>query len=145
VIAGVKTRKARLRDVEELRRSNQVMLTCFGSSYSLLSITTLEGGVFSNVNPLRMQTLGYRAQEAMGKSAAELGIWGSRWSCAQADKSLREMSYLRNIEIVIDPRDQRRADVLINAGIMEMPLISGKTSRWRTRCANRRKWRLLAH
>jgi len=120
VIAGVRTRNARLRGLEELRRSNQVMLKYFESSYSLLSITTLEGGVFSNVNPLWTQTLGYSAQEAIGKSAAELGIWGDGWNHAQADKSLREAGYLRNFETVYYGRDQRRVDVLINAEILDM-------------------------
>jgi PAS domain S-box-containing protein len=120
VIAGLRTRKARFRDLEELRRSNQVMLKYFESSYSLLSITTLDGGVFSNVNPLWTQTLGYSAQEAIGKSAAELGIWGSGWNHAEAQKSLREVGYLRNFETVIYGRDQRRVDVLINAEILDM-------------------------
>ncbi|MEE4361040.1 MAG: PAS domain S-box protein [Pseudomonadales bacterium] len=60
-----------------LARSNELLTKSFQSARNILSITHAETGVFVDVNEAWEQTAGIERSKAIGRTAFELGIWGT--------------------------------------------------------------------
>jgi PAS domain S-box-containing protein len=58
-----------------LRRSEALLSHIFTTSLDLISVTEMETGRFTIVNPAFTRLLGYAAEEAIGRSSLELGTW----------------------------------------------------------------------
>ena len=58
-----------------LRRSEALLSHIFNTSLDLISVTELETGRFTIVNPAFTRLLGFTADEAIGRSSTELGTW----------------------------------------------------------------------
>ena len=65
------------KDISKLRESEEKFSTAFQTSPALMSISTIQEGVYQNVNRAFLETLGYRREEVIGKSSDELGIFES--------------------------------------------------------------------
>ena len=61
---------------EALRKSEKMFSRVFHSAPALIGISTLKEGRFIDVNQTSLQTLGYRREEVIGKTALELGTLG---------------------------------------------------------------------
>jgi PAS domain S-box-containing protein len=58
-----------------LRRSEALLSHIFTTSLDLISVTEMETGRFTIVNPAFTRLLGFAAEEAIGRSSVELGTW----------------------------------------------------------------------
>ena len=58
-----------------LRRSEALLSHIFKTSLDLISVTEMETGRFTIVNPAFTRLLGYSAEEAIGRTSLELGTW----------------------------------------------------------------------
>jgi PAS domain S-box-containing protein len=58
-----------------LRRSEALLSHIFTTSLDLISVTEMESGRFTIVNPAFTRLLGFAAEEAIGRSSIELGTW----------------------------------------------------------------------
>ncbi|HKX44541.1 MAG TPA: PAS domain S-box protein, partial [Burkholderiaceae bacterium] len=58
-----------------LRRSEALLSHIFTTSLDLISVTEMETGRFTIVNPAFTRLLGFSAEEAIGRSSLELGTW----------------------------------------------------------------------
>lgn len=58
-----------------LRRSEALLSHIFTTSLDLISVTEMETGRFTIVNPAFTRLLGFAAEEAIGRSSIELGTW----------------------------------------------------------------------
>jgi PAS domain S-box-containing protein len=60
---------------QELRRSEEKFASAFRSSPCAMTITSVEGGRFIDVNRSFERQMGYSKEEVLGRNSAELGIW----------------------------------------------------------------------
>jgi PAS domain S-box-containing protein len=60
---------------QELRRSEEKFASAFHSSPCAMTITSVEGGRFIDINRSFERQMGYSKEEVLGRSSAELGIW----------------------------------------------------------------------
>ncbi len=71
----------------------------FRSSPDWFVITTLEDGLYIDVNEAFLWATGYTKEEILGKSAIDVGIWVDPQKRADMAKILREKGIVRNMEV----------------------------------------------
>ncbi len=84
---------------EALILSEEKFEKVFRSSPDWFVITTLEDGLYVDVNEAFLQTTGYRREEVVGRSSNELGIWVDPDKRAEMVKILHEQGIVRNLEV----------------------------------------------
>jgi PAS domain S-box-containing protein len=89
----------RERGVAALQKSEKKFSTIFNSAPVLIGISTMKEGAFIDVNRESLQTLGYRREEIIGKTARELGLWEDDSERAKAMRALKEQGSIRNLEV----------------------------------------------
>jgi PAS domain S-box-containing protein len=103
-----------------LARSNELLSKVFTVSSNLLSITTPENGTFLDVNNAWLDTLGYRREEVIGRTALELGIWGAPENRARVLGELSRAGELRSFRASAFTRDGVERHLLIDARFLEV-------------------------
>ncbi len=88
----------RERAKEALRLSEEKFQKAFRASPDWLVISTLEGGVYIDVNEAFLRTTGYRREEVVGRSSNELGIWVDPDIRAKMVETLRQKGAVRELE-----------------------------------------------
>ncbi len=83
---------------EALRRSEEKFQKAFRSSPDWVVITTLEDGIYLEVNQAFLQTTGYKFEEVIGRSSTELGIWADPSERDELHKILEENGRVCNAE-----------------------------------------------
>ncbi|MFO7938460.1 MAG: PAS domain S-box protein [Bacteroidales bacterium] len=63
------------RDLTEIKRSEEKFEKAFHSTPSLTAISTLNEGIFIDVNQQFLETLGYKKEEVLGKTSKEIGMF----------------------------------------------------------------------
>jgi PAS domain S-box-containing protein len=63
--------------VRALAHTNELLTKSFASSRNIVSITHAGSGEFAEVNDEWVRVSGYAREEAIGRTAMELGIWGT--------------------------------------------------------------------
>ena len=107
---------ARKQAEEALRKSEEKFATLFRCSPAAVSLADVESGFrYLEVNGAFEQFTGYRREEAVGRTLAELKLWADRQEFAEALKCLRENSRLRGFEFRF-----RRKDGEIRTGLISM-------------------------
>ncbi|MEH6496003.1 MAG: ATP-binding protein [Pseudomonas marincola] len=94
--------------------------TAFYASSQLYSVSEVATGKFIDVNDTWLQTRGFSREEAIGKTADELNIWGS--DAAYREKILDDINtygHLRNYETQSVMRSGEIRDFILNAEILE--------------------------
>lgn len=105
-------------DLSELNASQDLLRTAFENSGSLLSISRISDGIYLDVNPAFLETLGYTRQEVIGKTSNQLGLL--------ADQTLRDYlvletlraKHLRDLDVRIKTKDGRFLDALFNVDLL---------------------------
>ncbi|MEA5113868.1 MAG: PocR ligand-binding domain-containing protein [Geobacteraceae bacterium] len=104
----------------EIRESNERLRVAFETIPDYISISTLEDGVFVDVNPGFTKIVGYTRDEVIGKSALDLDLWidpGNRW---QFLDTIRKNGSVNNIENKYRHKDGRVIDVSMYASIIKL-------------------------
>jgi PAS domain S-box-containing protein len=102
---------------QELRRSEEKFASAFRSSPCAMTITSIEGGRFIDVNQSFERQMGYSKEEVLGRSSAELGIW--------ADAAERAHFYTDSVER--GRAAEREVMLRTKAGRMMWAVISAET------------------
>ena len=109
---GRPARIALIQDVSEqqralaaLRLSQLKYQTIFRTSPDLIAITERASGRFLEVNDAYTRIMGYTAEEAIGRTSAELGTWGAPDSRTQMIAALGEGVRLMNFQTLFRRRD----------------------------------------
>ncbi len=84
---------------EALHKSEEKFSKAFHATPDIASITTLEDGKFIEVNDSFIRFSGCTRQEAIGRSAAELGIGVNAEDRARTVRMLKEQGRVRNLEL----------------------------------------------
>jgi PAS domain S-box-containing protein len=89
----------RTRAAEALRASEQRFSIAFNESPLPMSILTLRGGRYLDVNDAFLRISQYRCDEVIGRTAEELKIWNDPADRATVMKLLRESGSVRDLEV----------------------------------------------
>ncbi|WP_159104321.1 ATP-binding protein [Sneathiella glossodoripedis] len=105
----------------ELARLSKLYDAAFYSSAQLASISDLETGRFIDVNDAWITTRGFRRDEAIGKTADELNIWGDDTSAREKILTeIQKTGSLRDYATQSVMRNGEVRDFLLNAEIIHL-------------------------
>ena len=104
-----------------LAQSNELLSKMFAASNTLFSISLAESGEFVEVNDAWCQISGYSREEAIGRSAIDLGIWGPTSNRAKVITDLQNAdSGLDNYEMTTYSRDGEPRHLLADIKTLEL-------------------------
>jgi PAS domain S-box-containing protein len=89
----------RQRAEEVIRTSEKMFSKVFQSAPALIGISTLNEGRFIDVNRTALQTLGYRREEVIGRTAFELGLWDDESVRTNVIDTIKTEGSIQNLEI----------------------------------------------
>ena len=88
----------RVRAEEALRKSERKFMKVFHEVPALIAISTLKEGRYIDINETALETLGYRRDEVIGRSALEINFWVDLSDRAESLQKLAEQGSVRNFE-----------------------------------------------
>jgi PAS domain S-box-containing protein len=105
----------RLRARAELSDWERRFDVAFRSNPALMGISTLGEGRYLEVNDAFLTTLGYRREEVIGRTSAELGLWADPGERSRALERLHLTGGLSNVEMRFRTRSGRLVTCLCSA------------------------------
>ncbi len=109
-------RKAEL----EIRESNERFRVAFETIPDYVSISTLDDGIFVDVNPGFTKTSGFTRDEVIGKSALDLNMWNAPGDRQRLLDIIREKGFVNNLENKYRHKDGRIIDVSMSGRIIKL-------------------------
>jgi PAS domain S-box-containing protein len=106
--------------LEKLRTSESLLSAAFHTTSSICSISDLETGELIDVNEAWTQGSGWSRQEALGKTAFELKVWGSGNSRSEITAQLRSTKALRQFPATFTTRFGEVRSVLFDVEVVEL-------------------------
>ncbi len=104
---------------EALKRSEEKFHKAFRSSPDWIVISTLDEGIYLEVNDAFLYTTGYELDEVIGKSSIELGIWVDPKQREELRKILLETGRVCNAEVQFRTKHGDILYVLWSAEVIE--------------------------
>ena len=104
---------------EALRLSDEKFQKAFRSSPDWVVITTLDEGIYLEVNQAFLHTTGYRREEVIGRSSTELGIWADPEERDALYRVLKEHGKICNAEVHFKTRTGKTLYVLWSAEVFD--------------------------
>ena len=115
------------RDITERRRAEQALreseerfAKAFNASPLVLTISSLTTGRLIAVNETFIDLSGYSREEVIGKTTAELGLWGSLRDREEELNAVREAGHVRNVEYTFKKRGGEELVGLLSAERIEI-------------------------
>jgi PAS domain S-box-containing protein len=105
---------------EALQKSEQKFSRVFHSVPALLTVSTLNEGIYIDVNQAFIQTLGYRREEIIGRTSLEFGLWKDESARADAIESIYKQGSIQNLEVDFTGNAGQRIFGLLSAEIIEI-------------------------
>jgi PAS domain S-box-containing protein len=105
---------------EALRRSEELFSKAFRSSPQAISISTLLGGQFLDVNDSFLTLLGYQREEIIGRTAQELELWDNPNDRASLLKRLHDHRRFRDVPCHFRAKDGRIRNTLLSAELIDL-------------------------
>jgi len=126
-LGGRKLRMTALRDITErkaaeqaLRESEEKFSKAFRASPDGLAISELETGRFIEVNTGYCELYGYRREEMLGRTSAEVGLWNDPQDRARLVAELKASGMVRNYEVRMRTRAGVPKVILLSAENIEL-------------------------
>ncbi|MCF8105492.1 MAG: PAS domain-containing protein [Desulfohalobiaceae bacterium] len=104
---------------QALWESEEKFEKAFRSSPDWVVISTLDDGIYLEVNQNFLQTTGYEQYEVIGRSSAELGIWADLNQRDELHDILREKGRVKNAEVRFNTKSGRTIHVLWSAEVID--------------------------
>lgn len=124
-------------DTERIRRaletSEHKLRQIFDSSLDAIAINRREGGAYLEINTEFERISGFAADDVVGKSPAELGIWADLPTARALLRELEANGVLHNAEVELRRKDGRRLWALFSAVRMDLDGVPSVVSwSWKT-------------
>jgi two-component system sensor kinase FixL len=103
-----------------LHASEERFSRAFHASPATISITTLAGGCFLDVNESFLDLMGYQRDEIIGHTASELGVWPRADDRARVVQALREQGSVRGIEISFRTKSGEILETLASIELIDL-------------------------
>lgn len=115
--------------MDPLLESSELFRAVFDAGRDLMSLSKLSDGTCLAVNAIWLEVLGYRREEVIGKTAAELGVWVEPAVRAEVIGRLKKERVIENFDTSLRARDGRLRDCtatlrLLQVGDEELLLFS---------------------
>ena len=104
---------------EALRQSEEKFQKAFRSSPDWMIISTLQDGIYLEVNEAFLQTTGYQSEEVIGKSSTELGIWTDPEQRDELHQVLKQHGRVCNAEVRFRIKTGEVLSVLWSAEVID--------------------------
>ncbi len=104
---------------EALRQSEEKFQKAFRSSPDWMIISTLQDGIYLEVNEAFLQTTGYHSEEVIGKSSTELGIWTDPEQRDELHQVLKQHGRVCNAEVRFRIKTGQVLSVLWSAEVID--------------------------
>ncbi len=101
------------------RTADEIFSKIFHSSPDAITVTSIDGGRFIEVNDSFTRISGYRRSEALGVSSVELGLWPNPEDRARFLDKLRQDGAISNMEVTIRQRSGGLIQCLVSAEVIE--------------------------
>ncbi len=108
------------KDISALKRSEEKFAKAFRMNSSLMAISTLNEGIYVDVNDAFCATLGYQREDVIGKSAVELMLFRDNAERQEMVKEFRENGCLKNKPFKIHTRDGVLMEGLMSGELIEL-------------------------
>jgi PAS domain S-box-containing protein len=105
---------------EAMRRSEALLSHLVANSPDLITLTDLSTGRYAMVNPTFTRVTGYAAQDVLGKTSLEIGIWAELAERDRLIAALRENDTAQDLPATFVVRDGRRVSMLGSAARFSM-------------------------
>ncbi|MDE2566115.1 MAG: PAS domain S-box protein, partial [Burkholderiales bacterium] len=105
----------RLAAEEAVRRSEALLSHLVATSPDLITLTDLATGRFAMVNRAFERLSGWRAGEAVGRTALELGLWGSEAARQRFVAELGEQGTVSDLPVPYVAKDGHRFSLVVSA------------------------------
>lgn len=99
---------------ESLRKRKTIFKTAFELHSSLMAITTVDGGIYIDVNKAFCEILGYDKKEIIGRSSVDLKIWASNKSREDVLSLYNKQGYLSNHEVEYYAKNREKRNGLFS-------------------------------
>lgn len=110
----------RNRTIDELRKSEERFATAFRANPQSMSLTTLPGGVYVDVNDNFLAMSGYTREELIGHTSLELNVWETVTDRAAFFHQLNEEGSVVNYEMKFRRKDGAIRTLLLSAEKLEI-------------------------
>ena len=106
------------RDVSERRALEEKYSAIFWTNPSAVSVATLEGGRFVEVNHAFAELYGHAREDVLGATAGELELWGSPEARRRFVEQVVETGTVRNYETALHRADGGTVEVLLSGSVL---------------------------
>ncbi len=89
------------KDITRIKKTEELFSKAFQAGPSLMAISEIESGVFTNVNKAFLDTLGYSRDDVIGKSSIELELFDNPEDRLRVVSMLKEPGFVRDVEVTI--------------------------------------------
>jgi len=105
---------------DAVRRSEAMLSHLVSSSPDAITLTELASGRYAMVNEAFEQLTGYRADEVLGRTSVELGMWGDAAQRADFLAQLRQHGAMHNLPCPFVTKAGVRLQMLASGGVFMM-------------------------
>jgi PAS domain S-box-containing protein len=120
IVTVVRDITERKRAEGALRASEERFSKAFHASPDSITLSKLETGEFVEVNEGFVRISGYSSEEAIGRTAIELGIWSQANQRAELLAGLLAGKQVHSLETVLSTKDGAKRAVLISLEIIDL-------------------------
>jgi len=108
------------KDVTSLKFSEEKFSKAFQLNESLMAISRLDSGEYLDVNEAFCRVLGYRREDVIGKTSADLNIFTSIDQRNAALQKMKDEGFLQNFVIAVTSNDGRVLTGEFSASVIEV-------------------------
>ncbi len=105
---------------EMLRESEEKFSKSFQSNAALMAISTIDNGLFFEVNDMFLKTLEFEREEVIGATSVDLNIWANYDQRAEVVTSMQENGYVQNVDVDIRTKSGKIRNGLFSAHPLEL-------------------------
>ncbi len=105
---------------ERLRQSEEKFRTAFQTSPNVITLTSVEDGVYVDINDAFTSLLGYDRNEVVGKSSIELNIWKDPKDRERVVAGLEKYGIVETLEAQFKGKQGQVIDGLMSARVLEI-------------------------
>ncbi len=110
----------RKKSEEKLRKSEEKFRTAFTTSPNAITISSIEDGIFVDVNDGFIKLMGYSREEVVGESSISLNIWNDSKDRDRLVSGLNKTGLVEHMEVECKCKDGQIINGLMSAQILDI-------------------------
>jgi PAS domain S-box-containing protein len=110
----------RLAAEEAVRRSEALLSHLVATSPDLIALTEINSGRYVMVNRAFERISGWRSDEAIGRTASELGVWSSDAERQEFVQKLQEAGEIKNLPVIFIDKQGQSFSLIVSAARFAM-------------------------